>query len=819
MQTDETTNEAPETDAAGTNHDPDSDSDVTGVDKVSNGLTGSKRGRVLTEADRRKSAESIKRKAIEREKFLQEVIIPGGYKTPESRYTIDKIIRGEMRLEDLGRVGDDTSTTSDEESEEEIDNAASPQRPAAPAVKKKETKPVARGDKTVPPLEGFPRDEIAALEQEGFTEILMHFSRKLPGAGLANMKSNIRMPTRGLSEMMPAIYQFCGGGNFLFSLSDPETRMTIGPKWRDTIEGPVRLPPHNTHTLAWSEERSRLEVIAITDTMGTNVGVTGFAGLSGGLTGVGPQAMPGMPGPGGMGMGVGTGGPGPMQPQHSTAELYAIAARQNPSPQRDSAGNLLPPPPGHLPQWTQAFPADQQWNLILAERVRQLEQNQQQNGAAAAPLGQWVNHEIQRGHDVAVQAASLQTELRNMQATLQSKIESVQKEAQAQVEREREARARAERELERTRGEAETKALSARLDALMAAPKGPDWGTILTGLAGLVPVATAYMQMKGESERQERDAQMKVLLATLTKKDDGGGFEKTLAAVTPLAVPILTKWMESSGPQAQAEVLAIEHEQRMMMIKMMADMVSSMTPDTPQAEWWRPLLEMLGKGMTTISQRVAMQQLPKPQPQNALPPSSDAPAAERAQQSIPLLDQMAAQDPEAANAVRLVYSQLSPDLGFHTQEWMTILFNVHAKQMPEELAPVIAAHIFNCDNFSMLPRPLAEILSSPREAITGLFNFLPVSQNDPAYVAELTDRLVQIIEEETEDDEEAEAEPETEAQAQDNATRNQAAGIAEGHGTTVISNAPLAKPKNKGGRPPKRIVAPPVEPATGTDAE
>jgi len=190
----------------------------------------------------------------------------------------------------------------------------------------------------------------------------------------------------------------------------------------------------------------------------------------------------------------------------------------------------------------------------------------------------------------------------------------------------------------------------------------------LVSLAGaFAPVIMERSKTEAQLAVADRDANVKLLTTVLGQKpaDPMAGITQLLAVIAPIAVPMLTEMWKNNSPKAHAEMLAVEHDQRMAQLTMMAEMVKSLIPDPPPA--WQPLIEM---GVSMIGQHMASRQLMQSSQQRALPqgqPQQQLPRAPAAGQPQPMavpqatavqapvdFDTFASLDPAAAQITQLV---------------------------------------------------------------------------------------------------------------------------------------------------------------------
>lgn len=619
---------------------------------------------------------------------------------------------------------DEDSGEEDEDDETEDDPAPAPRRRkrGPVAVKKKGTTPTKTWDE-------IPRDLVLELQARGVDQISLEVRRQLPTGQWANIRGGIKCPLFALFELQHPVTLLAGGGTFVFTVSDPISRAQILPRWREQYDGQPKVPPSEL-TLAYNQETGHIELFSRDGSTSSSTVYAGNPSAQGwGLPGVTPPSVQQQ---------LVAPLPAQLDPQNP---LYQQALMIGPSPQFQ-AGRLLPPPSGLLPPWLQTYSPDVQWKHVLEERMRGLETKQQQQGGDGdGMMGQWVATEMRRGGDLQAEVTGLRTQLALIESRHAEKLEHEKAAYTARLEAERELRLKAERDAERKESDARYDALLAKIDAQANAKPAFDMQA-LVGLAGVLgPVWSSKMTADAERAKADRDAEMKLTLAQLGKKENGTA--EMLALLGPIAVPLLVKWLEGKSPQAHAELLGIEHEQRMMHLKMMADMLASITPEPPPA--WQPIVEgalkMFGSSMMP-------RMLPPPQQQQQQQGPRQIPAPVGGPSPFEQqLERFAELDVDAAADVRSIYDRLPAELGFHTHEWMTIMFNVHSRLLPSELVPIINDHIVGCTRFGLLPSPLERVFEDPENAFRTVFMPLPIHDRDPEYVEQLIGMLVADIHE------------------------------------------------------------------------
>lgn len=573
-----------------------------------------------------------------------------------------------------------------------------------------------------PTLDEIPREAVINLASGGYEQVRVDLRRQLPNGTWAGVKGNILVPPKALFDFQNVLRAFAGGGTYIFDVLDPSSKERIVPRWKDIIGGNPTQPPSDK-TIIWDEQRGTLAIVD--------------EGVAHGLTSQGPAAdyqHLGGPTPflqGALTSGAPNGGVRP-----SPDQIRNMAYAQGPQPQRDAAGNLMPPAPHLLPKWMHGLPPSVQWENVLKARVSDLEERVNKGDPTAS---QWVHHEIRRGGDLQSELASTRTELANLRAQMEDKIDQARREATAKVEAALEAKSRAERELEQTRADARYEALEAKMMAMNQKP-GPDLVGLLTAAA---PVLTAFMSTnsaKSETAQKRETEFMTTMLATVNQEKPSLWSPELITAVGTLAVPLLTKLLDSSGPQASAELMEIEHTQRMMQFKMLSELISSSVPEQSP---WMPVIEsaiqMLGSGAMMMKNR----QLPA-QPRGigaggGQPQGQDAPPDEQ-------LEQMRQSDPEATRDIELIYQRVPPSLGFHTPEWRVILWNLHTKLDPEEFAETLVEQLLHNARFQRLPGPLENVFADPEGALRTTLGPLPIAQKDPEYVEAVIAATIREIE-------------------------------------------------------------------------
>lgn len=87
---------------------------------------------------------------------------------------------------------------------------------------------------------------------------------------------------------------------------------------------------------------------------------------------------------------------------------------------------------------------------------------------------------------------------------------------------------------------------------------------------------------------------------------------------------------------------------------------------------------------------------------------------------------------------------LIPD-DFRTQEWRTILIELHMRTPVEQTADLIVSHLEHLIRFRKLPKRLANLQVSPDATLRPIFSFLPIARQDPEYVDAVLSAIVDFL--------------------------------------------------------------------------
>lgn len=648
-----------------------------------------------------------------------------------------------------GYTGSDSSSdddAEDDDADEEVVQTRVNDTVVKRAKRKKKRKNVATKKQRSPrkTLDEIPRDEVLDLQRKGHTTVKLEIKRQNPGGTWSQIRTVSGVPPYALFELSGPVRAFAGGGKFVYTILSEQTREQLVDRWSETYDGqPKETPEHMD--LAYDEHLGNLKIIPKEAQYG--VVTPPVAPSPGGAPG---RPMQPMQTGYGMAQQLAPQPPAPHQGPIYTHPLYQQALQSGPAPQVDprTGKPINAPPSSLLPSWMASYSPEVQWNHVLQKRIEDLEK--QQGGQMNGMAGQWVHHEIRRAGDTQAELASVRAQFQSLQAQLHEKVETIRREAEQAVEREKEARVNAEKALERERSEAKYEALLARIES-KETRSTIDWPSLITAVA---PLGTAALSVMGESRKLEKSSStemMKTMLETSKKKDPGlFSNPEGLAALIGAVAPLVTAMFDRTGPQAQAEVMNLQHEQQMMHLKMLADMVGQSVPEeNPMRDVINAAIGMVGAYMQQRQQH----QLPG-QPQG-LPPGQQTSAQTQAPQpgqpqSVPALGQLVQQmkqsDAQAGSDVELILKRLPSGLGFHTPEWSQILFNIHTKLAADEMAPILLDRLIECARYQMMPAPLQDVFTNPREALQRVLQPLPITERDPEYVTELIEAVLDEME-------------------------------------------------------------------------
>lgn len=615
-----------------------------------------------------------------------------------------------------------------------------PDLPPPPPRQQQPKKPKERPQMSQQPAQSQQPKKDAILNEQPYEKILglveryqgsgamltVEIKRQTPGASWAGVRT-ITIPSNKIFDVGDMVRRFAGGGTFVFFVRDHASREPVLPRWKESFEGAI-IPPNPNLTILHDPETDQLVIGPMADS--TSAGFSGMPStVSGALTG------------------GAYGSPLPSFAAQAPIPGYPAAppnAPHFPTPQRDAAGHLAPPPEGSVPSWVRSYPPQQQWE-VAAKTYEQKHGHPPPSGntTADALAMNWVNAQHADTSRERAQVARLEARL-EAQAMQTAQLQQT---LQAQL-------SQSEKELERERSRQQTTLLEAKLTAMearMSAP-APQKQFDLAQLAPFVPVLVAYVQnmhANTKIEQQTQIEQMKLMFSGNQQKQGPSEVTQLLAAVGPLLAPVLVQWVSNQSPDKVAELRESSSMQQQIMLKMMMDFIMANTPQDQPSPWWQePLMGLFstlsGVGGAMLMRGGQTNLAALPRPEQPLPPPSVGPEVEDRgpaaiipppppSQSVVNFDRLfehfAKTDPHATELTRAVVTELqrmNVDPRFLSHEWVVIIFNLHTKLDPNEMVPLFVNHIEHARDFSMLPEPLAAIFENPETITRSLITQLPI---------------------------------------------------------------------------------------------
>lgn len=610
-----------------------------------------------------------------------------------------------------------------------------------------------------------PHEKIQEFIASGYgPTVYAEIRRAQPGGGTITIKKHIAMPITAYPDIGEKMANLlCGGGTLVVSLAQNKGERPF-ISWKEGYEMPPRVVPREL-TLAYNPEAGDFEIVT------AGLDAMGGVAVAGGALPISPYAAA-----------------LPPQPAGPAGVLSPPGAPVFPMPQRDAAGRLLPPPQGLLEPWMTRYPIEQQWQLAR-ETYSQRHGVELPNFSATQVAMQWNAREARE-----VEAARTQA------ARYEERLDANRDRSQALLEQERMARSNLERQVaelraqmmakeqqaEAARREAEFKAKMDLLEMKIAGAGAKSstedtLKTVATLATALAPVAVAYVQtskQQAAAEIQAREEFQRTLLATLSQKQSSGLSEivPLVAALAPVAAPAIQQWLANNDPEKLDEARHNQDQRNLMFMKFMFDMMQAQMgggEGEPEPFWFRFLKELAPQlmGLGKVAMIAAAngqgggalppgrrEPLPPPAPgqTQVMPPEEVPPApvaappptVSYALDVAATVQQYAQMNPEAAQMLGFILNQLSRTPGaegFLSPEWASILFHLHAKLDPEELAILLVDHLEHSRTFSLLPPPMAAVFTDPRTALMGIIPALPIWTIDEAYAQRVVDLVTDEI--------------------------------------------------------------------------
>ena len=314
-----------------------------------------------------------------------------------------------------------------------------------------------------------------------------------------------------------------------------------------------------------------------------------------------------------------------------------------------------------------------------------------------------------------------------------------------------------ESQLEMLRGE--IKAMGVQQAVAAPVAQGPDY----VGLAvAMAPVISALISSKSESGNQALQLQAKgmetLMTATLQQADKETPMEKLMAqiiALGPMVAPFVQQFLSKNDPEKQAAIYDAMAANNLNSISMMAQLVESFAAATAGEEdkWWVSVIKEALGGVVTATERYM-------QTPGGLP--GQRPALSQAQSpytTMPVVDHVPVVDHAVAPAQAQVADAPPPlppamqnmlpmlPTAFQTPQWVDVLARLHAEPPLEfmSVAEVLAGHLETLLEAKMLPDALQALTVSPRAALYGVVEQLPVRQTQPEWLSQVIEAVVEML--------------------------------------------------------------------------
>lgn len=558
-------------------------------------------------------------------------------------------------------------------------------------------------------------------------EILIRVKRRNARGQLANIAgmSGIRKPTLDLLDIETWVGDTLGGGNYrieVASATNPMEEPPI-PPFAFEVEGPPKM-----HTAA--------------DLGGYGGGIPGFR-----MPGQ-PQQLPSPMSPASPVAASPYGGQLPLPP------AAAYAAQQN--------GGVLPPMPG-LSGFNAGLPPAVQWNAFGWD---------QQNNPTA-PGASMSSDQVALMNAAQLREDNLK--LKQEMDSVRSSIDAVHEEYRKELlKRDEEVRKLHEQQKEREH-KLELQLLEKKFEALTAQNAPKPQADTLTQMVPLItamtPVFAAMVQANSQAATRQAEMQFKMLEAQ--NKKPAQEWAPLLAA----AAPIVLKFMENRGPEAQAAVWETMMQNNMQSLSLIGQFMAETAKGSSEQSPWLPLIQTaMEGGMSTLAaymESKAQQRPPAapvlhaggqaralgapPQQQHVAPPAPQQQpmqgAPRQPQQPVPTVTYttQGASEPQsyqrvpldANSIVRQVMTSPMVPSDFKTQEWGTIIAAVHRQEDPSLVADALLDLMEHLTDNNAIPSLLASAWTQPAQSYGVLLGGLPIGQANPAYCDLLIGLLVE----------------------------------------------------------------------------
>jgi hypothetical protein len=581
-----------------------------------------------------------------------------------------------------------------------------------------------------------PLDGIKDAIEKGINEVSVKVSRRNHRGQLQALVSQWAIPTSDLANLDGRLGQMAGGGEYLIdSFNTMNLLERVLPPFMVRIEGAPR--PADTQMLAGQMQQP--QGMNPTSFGGLSMATNPFQVQQHGQTPMlqglltpqgaqGPLPLAGVPGQPFMYPG--------QQPQGQPG-IYGWAGGLAPQQQADYLRHYE----NHLPPGA-SVPSDQMALKQVADMKAEVATARAEAAAAAEKLeAERAAHKEEQAK-LAERMDRIERDGKDREHKLQ--LEMMEKRFTAQIEK----------MAEQGKAAAEAAKLAA------SAPKSNPIADYVPLVAALAPVLAAMVSSGKESQAQT----MQALVAMSAPKPNNANMD-LLKTLTPVIAPMILKFMDSRGPDAQSKAYEVLADSNMQQMAMMAQFIQTMAASQGDQSPWVPFLQQAAGGiMETIGaymeSKKAQQQpphmihqgqvhgLPQPPPQNVGATVMQPPAREEDT------------NPQAASPKEIVNMiMLSPQVPaeFKTPGWAKVLLAVHEQQPVEEAATVFLDHVEALMQADKLPQILAQILTHSEQVVGGLIRGLPIMQINPKYGEALIAQILAALT--PPEDDEAEVQP------------------------------------------------------------
>lgn len=380
-------------------------------------------------------------------------------------------------------------------------------------------------------------------------------------------------------------------------------------------------------------------------------------------------------------------------------------------------------------------------------------------GGAAAPGATMASDEMamQQIADLKAEKARLEAETR----ALTEKLDATHRESQRESATLREEMMKLRADISKKDQENKFELLQAELRSLREERSRPAVETKsidYVGLAGaLAPIATAIISSRAESGstalQMQAQGMNNLMEATLKQADKESPMEKLTAqliALGPIVAPFVQQFLSKNDPEKQAAIYDAMAANNLNSIAMMAQLVESFAAATAGEEdkWWVAVIKEALGGVVQATERYMQTPGGLPGQRPALPaaPSPYATVVDHAPAPTAASQPAGVEtDRTVPNALRTLIPMLPA--AYQTPEWVSGLEQLHAEP-PLEIEAVAtwwAGFVEKMIEDKTLPEEVANIMEQPRAALYGLVERLPAAKTRQQWLVDTVERLIAML--------------------------------------------------------------------------